>query len=96
MVDAGETLREMRSEMVGLSMTKAELRMNAVGQYLTLVATIFLPLNFLVGFYGMNFDNLPFKGSDWGVYALMGLMGMTVTLMTLFFYRKKWLRALSR
>jgi magnesium transporter len=95
-LDAVETLREMLSEMVGLSMTKAELRMNAVGQYLTLVATIFLPLNFLVGFYGMNFDNLPFKESDWGVYALMGLMGMTVTLMTLFFYRKKWLRALSR
>jgi magnesium transporter len=91
-----ETLREMLSKMVGLSMTKADLRINAVGQYLTLVATIFLPLNFLVGFYGMNFDNLPFKGESWGVYGLMGLMGLTVGLMTFFFYRKKWLRALSR
>ncbi len=95
-LDAVETLREMLSEMVNLSMTKAELRMNAVGQYLTLVATIFLPLNFLVGFYGMNFDNLPFKSSDWGVYVLMGLMALTVVVMTLFFHRKRWLRAQPR
>jgi magnesium transporter len=92
-LDAVETLREMLSEMVGLSMTKAELRMNAVGQYLTLVATIFLPLNFLVGFYGMNFDNLPFKSSEWGVYALLGLMVFTVGGMTAFFYRRRWLHA---
>jgi magnesium transporter len=94
-LDAVETLREMLSEMVGLSMTKAELRMNAVGQYLTLVATIFLPLNFLVGFYGMNFDNLPFKAEEWGVYALMGLMGLTVAGMTAYFYRKHWLAGVA-
>lgn len=92
-LDAVETLREMLSEMVGLSMTKAELRMNAVGQYLTLIATIFLPLNFLVGFYGMNFDNLPFKSTRWGVYALTGFMGATIIGMALFFYRKHWLRS---
>ena len=91
-LDAVETLREMLSEMVGLSMTKAELRMNAVGQYLTLVATIFLPLNFLVGFYGMNFDNLPFRSTGWGVYALTGLMAATVVGMAVYFYRKQWLR----
>jgi len=90
-LDAVETLREMLSEMVGLSMTKAELRMNAVGQYLTLIATIFLPLNFLVGFYGMNFDNLPFKSSEWGVYALLGVMLLTVAGMTAYFYRRHWL-----
>ncbi|WP_300156175.1 magnesium/cobalt transporter CorA [Solidesulfovibrio sp.] len=90
-LDAVETLREMLSEMVGLSMTKAELRMNAVGQYLTLVATIFLPLNFLVGFFGMNFDNLPLKSEQWGIYALMGMMGLTIIGMTLYFYRKHWI-----
>lgn len=90
-LDAVETLREMLSEMVALAMTKAELRMNAVGQYLTLVATTFLPLNFLVGFYGMNFDNLPFKSSGWGIYALMALMAATIAGMTFFFYRKQWL-----
>ncbi|MHC1791736.1 magnesium/cobalt transporter CorA [Solidesulfovibrio sp.] len=90
-LDAVETLREMLSEMVGLSMTKAELRMNAVGQYLTLVATIFLPLNFLVGFYGMNFDNLPFRDAAWGVYALIGFMVVTVGGMTAYFYRRHWL-----
>lgn len=94
-LDGVETLREMLSEMVGLSMTKADLRMNAIGQYLTLVATIFLPLNFLVGFYGMNFDNLPFRNASWGLYALMGLMAAMVILMVLLFARKKWLRALS-
>lgn len=90
-LEAVETLREMLSEMVGLSMTKAELRMNAVGQYLTLVATIFLPLNFLVGFFGMNFDNLPFKSEEWGIYALLGLMVLTIMGMTFFFRRKQWL-----
>lgn len=90
-LDAVETLREMLSEMVGLSMTKAELRMNAVGQYLTLVATIFLPLNFLVGFFGMNFDNLPLKSETWGLYALIGFMGLTTLGMAVYFYRKHWL-----
>ena len=90
-LDAVETLREMLSEMVGLSMTKAELRMNAVGQYLTLVATIFLPLNFLVGFFGMNFDNLPFKQEEWGIYGLLGLMGVMVIGMALYFNRRHWL-----
>ena len=90
-LDAVETLREMLSEMVGLSMTKAELRMNAVGQYLTLVATIFLPLNFLVGFFGMNFDNLPLKSEEWGIYGLLGFMGLTVVGMAAYFYRKHWL-----
>ncbi|WP_043638341.1 magnesium/cobalt transporter CorA [Desulfovibrio sp. TomC] len=90
-LDAVETLREMLSEMVGLSMTKAELRMNAVGQYLTLVATIFLPLNFLVGFFGMNFDNLPLKSEEWGIYSLLGFMGLTVVGMAAYFYRKHWL-----
>jgi magnesium transporter len=90
-LDAVETLREMLSEMVGLSMTKAELRMNAVGQYLTLVATIFLPLNFLVGFFGMNFDNLPLKSETWGIYVLTGFMGLTTCGMAVYFYRKHWL-----
>uniref|UniRef100_I2Q4A2 Magnesium transport protein CorA n=1 Tax=Desulfovibrio sp. U5L TaxID=596152 RepID=I2Q4A2_9BACT len=90
-LDAVETLREMLSEMVGMAMTKAELRMNAVGQYLTLVATIFLPLNFLVGFYGMNFDNLPFKSEPWSVYVLMGIMAATIIGMTLYFSRKHWI-----
>ncbi|MFP5258356.1 MAG: magnesium/cobalt transporter CorA [Acidobacteriota bacterium] len=94
-LDAVETLREMLSEMVGLSMTKAELRMNAVGQYLTLVATIFLPLNFLVGFFGMNFDNLPFKTEEWGIYALLGLMGVMVVGMALYFNRRHWLPSSS-
>lgn len=94
-LDAVETLREMLSEMVGLSMTKAELRMNAVGQYLTLVATIFLPLNFLVGFFGMNFDNLPFKQEEWGIYGLLGLMGVMVVGMTLYFNRKHWMPSKS-
>lgn len=95
-LDAVETLREMLTEMVGLSMTKAELRMNAVGQYLSLVATIFLPLNFLVGFYGMNFDNLPFKSTEWGLYALLGLMVATAAFLTYVFSRKRWLHADTR
>lgn len=92
-IDAVETLREMLTEMVGLSMTKADLRMNAVGQYLTLVATVFLPLNFLVGYYGMNFDNLPFRNSEWGVYALTGLMVVLAAGLVYVFSRKRWLRA---
>jgi len=95
-LDAVETLREMLTEMVGLSMTKAELRMNAVGQYLSLVATVFLPLNFLVGFYGMNFDNLPFKSTQWGIYALTGLMGVTAAGLVYVFFRKRWLHAETR
>jgi len=95
-LDAVETLREMLSEMVGLAMTKAELRMNAVGQYLSLVATIFLPLNFLVGFYGMNFDNLPFRSTSWGLAALTGLMAVTAAFLVFVFYRKRWLRADTR
>lgn len=90
-LDGVETLREMLAEMVGLAMTKAELRMNAVGQYLTLVATIFLPLNFLVGFFGMNFDNLPLKSEAWGIYVLIAVMALTIVAMAAYFYRKHWI-----
>lgn len=95
-IDAVETLREMLTEMVGLSMTKADLRMNAVGQYLTLVATVFLPLNFLVGYYGMNFDNLPLRNSPWGLAIITALMLALALGMVYAFSRKRWLRAAVR
>ena len=66
-------------------------RSNDVMKVLTVMASIFIPLTFLVGVYGMNFDNLPELHWRWGYFALWGVMLATAGAMLVFFRRKRWL-----
>ncbi|WP_051261197.1 magnesium/cobalt transporter CorA [Desulfovibrio inopinatus] len=90
-IEAVDTLREMLGEMLGVYMTRTDLHMGQIGQVLTVVATIFIPLTFITGFYGMNFDNLPLIKWKYGYLLVVALMGSITIGLFLFFQGKRWL-----
>jgi magnesium transporter len=90
-VDTVETLRDLVSGLMDLYLTGVSNRMNEVMKVLTIIATIFIPLSFLAGLYGMNFEVMPELHVWWGYPALLTVMlGVAVTML-LFFRRKGWL-----
>lgn len=65
-------------------------RMNQIMKTLTVVASVFIPLTFIAGIYGMNFNNMPELHWKWGYYAVWGLMILLFIVMMIYFRRKKW------
>ena len=65
-------------------------RMNQVMKTLTVVATIFIPLTFITGIYGMNFNNMPELAWNWGYYAFWIVIVFIFLLMLFYFKKKKW------
>lgn len=96
-IDTVETYREMVSGLLDLYHTGVSNRMNEVMKVLTVFATIFIPLGFLAGVYGMNFDtsisrfNLPELGLRYGYLFFWGLVIIVAGGLLWFFKRKKWL-----
>jgi magnesium transporter len=90
-IDTVETFREMLSGMLDIYLSSVSNRMNAVMKVLTVIATVFMPLTFIAGVYGMNFQYMPELGSRWGYPGV--LMGMVAvgTGMLLWFRRRRWL-----
>jgi len=66
------------------------LRMNEIIKVLTIMSTIFIPLTFLVGVYGMNFEHMPELGWKWGYAAVWGFMILLVAGMIGFFKKMRW------
>ena len=64
---------------------------NDVMKVLTVFSAVFIPLTFIVGVYGMNFENMPFLKYPYAYYILWGIMVTVAIIMLLFFKRKKWL-----
>jgi magnesium transporter len=58
---------------------------------LTVITTIFMPLSFIAGIYGMNFDHMPELKWEWGYPMALSIMGVVATVMLIGFRRKKWL-----
>lgn len=58
---------------------------------LTIIATIFIPLTFIAGIYGMNFTYMPELQYKWGYFIVLGVMGLIMIGMVWFFRKKKWL-----
>lgn len=65
--------------------------LNAVMKTLTIIATIFIPLTFIAGIYGMNFEFMPELGWKWGYFMVWGVMVLVTLGMFIFFKRKNWL-----
>jgi magnesium transporter len=93
-MDLVETYRELTSDLLDLYHSSLSNRMNEVMQVLTVIATIFIPLTFIVGIYGMNFDtkvspwNMPELEWYWGYPAVWAVM-LAVTAALLYFFRRK-------
>lgn len=85
--DARERLMLLRE----LHMNQASNRLNQVMKVLTVWATIFLPLTFLAGIWGMNFRFMPELSKPWGYWAALGTMLLVAVGMIIYFKRKRWL-----
>jgi magnesium transporter len=100
-IDLLETYRELASDLLELYHSSLSNRMNEVMQVLTVIATLFIPLTFVVGVYGMNFDtaaspwNMPELKWYWGYPAVWVLMVSIAGGLLLFFRRKGWLRGVG-
>jgi magnesium transporter len=90
-VDTVETYRDMLSGMLDMYLSSVSNRMNEVMKVLTIIATIFIPLTFIAGIYGMNFRYMPELEWRPGYFAILGLMLAIAILMAIFFRKKKWL-----
>ncbi len=90
-IDTVETYRDLLSGMLDLYLSSISNRTNEVMKFLTVVGTIFLPLTFLVGVYGMNFKHMPELEWHDGYYVLWGVMVAIALGMVYYFKGKKWL-----
>ncbi len=96
-IDMIETYRELASSLLDVYLSSVSNRMNEVMKVLTIIATIFIPLSFIAGLYGMNFDpqasvwNMPELNWRYGYPFALGLMLLVAVLLLLFFRRKGWL-----
>jgi magnesium transporter len=79
------------SGLFDLYMTNISNRINEVMKVLTVIATIFIPISFIVGVYGMNFKNMPELQWRWGYPAVWGLMIAVVAGPLYYFKKKNWL-----
>jgi magnesium transporter len=97
-VDTIETYRELASGLIDVYLSAVNNKMNEVMKLLTVISSIFIPLTFIAGIYGMNFNpdasplNMPELNWYWGYPFCLGVMSaIAITLIT-YFWRKGWLR----
>lgn len=89
--DVIETYREFAGNLMDMYLSGLGQRTNEVMKMLTIMASIFIPITFLAGLYGMNFDYLPELRMRWAYPALLGLMAIIAVGMLLHFRRRGWI-----
>lgn len=89
--DSIDIFREMIWSLMDMYMTTISNKMNEVMKVLTIIATIFIPLTFIAGIYGMNFDHIPELHYKYSYHILWGIMILIFIGMLYYFKRKKWL-----
>lgn len=82
---------EVSSDLIEGYISLASHRLNNIMKILTIVTAIFVPLSFLAGVYGMNFENMPELKSRSGYFILLSVMGVIATILLLVFRRRRWL-----
>jgi magnesium transporter len=90
-IDLLDSNRETIGGLIELYMTHESNRMNEVMKVLTIIATVFIPLTFIAGVYGMNFDVMPELRYAWGYPAILAFMFVIAIGMFAFFRRRHWL-----
>ena len=90
-IDTIETFRDMVSGMLDIYLSSISNKMNEVMKVLTIIATIFIPLTFVAGIYGMNFEFMPELKWHWGYFAALLVMAAVAVFLVFYFRRKRWL-----
>jgi magnesium transporter len=90
-IDSIETYRDILAGMLDIYLSSVSNRLNEVMMVLTIMATIFIPLTFITGIYGMNFKYIPGLEWSWGFFVVSFLMASLAGTMLLYFLRKGWI-----
>ncbi len=90
-IDAIESFRDIVSGMLDIYLSSISNKMNAIMKVLTIIATIFIPLTFVAGVYGMNFKYMPELECRWAYPAVWIVMAVIAVIMLAYFRRKKWI-----
>jgi magnesium transporter len=91
LIESLEALRDLIGSLVDLWMSNLSNRMNREMRMLTVITTIFMPLSFIAGVYGMNFKHMPELDLPYGYFVTLGVMATLAGSMVLYFWRRRWL-----
>ncbi|MEB3292832.1 MAG: magnesium/cobalt transporter CorA, partial [Synechococcales bacterium] len=94
-LDMVETYREVASSLMDVYLSSVSNRMNEIMKFLTVMSSIFIPLTFIAGLYGMNFEYMPELKISWAYFACLGVMLVILIILLIFFYSKGWLSSYS-
>ena len=89
-IETIETFRDTLSGILDIYLSSINIRMNEIMKVLTIIATIFMPLTFLVGVYGMNFKYMPELEWHWGYFLIWGVIIIIAVSMLVYFRKKRW------
>jgi len=92
-MDAVDTYRELVGGLMDVYLSSVGNRQNEVMKVLTIMASVFIPLTFMAGIYGMNFDNMPELHARWGYPVLLGIMAAVAVTLIIYFHRRGWMGA---
>lgn len=90
LIDSLDTYKDLTSTLMDLYMNTINYKMNEVMKLLTVITTIFIPLSFIAGIYGMNFHYMPELEARNGYFIVLGAMGAIFIAMLGYFKYKKW------
>ncbi len=90
-IDTVETYRDLLSGIMDIYLSTNANKMNEVMKVLTIMSSIFIPITFIVGVYGMNFENMPELKSQNGYYVVWGIMLSVIGGLLIYFKKKKWM-----
>jgi magnesium transporter len=90
-IETVESYRDLIAGMMDIYLSSLSNRMNEVMKVLTIISTIFIPVTFIAGVYGMNFDSMPELHSKWGYAGTWVVMLFIMGALAIYFRRKKWL-----
>ncbi len=82
--------REVIYDELNMYHSAMSTKMNDIMTLLTIFSVVFIPITFIVGLYGMNFDNMPELRTKYGYFIVLGVMFVVAVGMLIFFKRKKW------
>jgi len=91
LLDILETYRELASSLMEVQISIMSHKMNEVISLLTIISSIFIPLTFIAGIYGMNFKYMPELNQPWAYFVCLGVMLIIALSLIIFFWQKGWL-----
>ncbi|MEN6471809.1 MAG: magnesium/cobalt transporter CorA [Clostridiaceae bacterium] len=89
-IDTMDTSRELVAGLAEMHFSNTSYKLNEIMKILTIISTIFIPLSFITGVYGMNFRYMPLLETKWGYYGTWAAMAFVAVGMLIYFKRKKW------